>query len=69
MDKIKELSFCPYALPLFFGIVALMSQKHWLCVAKGLILHPKSIEIGWQFQCFYFDIAREWRRRWCAKGL
>jgi hypothetical protein len=28
MDKIKELSFCPYALPLFFGIVAFMSQKH-----------------------------------------
>ncbi len=28
MDKIKELSFCPYALPLFFGIVALVLQKH-----------------------------------------
>ena len=28
MDKIKELSFCPYALPLFFGIVALVLKKH-----------------------------------------
>ena len=26
IDKVKELSFCPCALPLFLGIVAFISQ-------------------------------------------
>jgi len=28
MDKVKKLSFYSYSLPLFFGIVALVLQKH-----------------------------------------